>query len=371
MDKKISVLAINPGSTSTKIALFDDYDELFSAAIRHGQNELNAYPEIQDQLEYRTETIEKTVAEMGFEMGGIDAFSGRGGGLLPVSGGVYAVSDLLVEHASRGMSGQHPAQLGSQIAKKFADEYGKRAFVVNPPGVDEFHGPARVTGVKGLHRQSHLHALNQKEIALRFCASRGLVYDKVNLVICHLGGGISITAHEKGSMIDSNDLIRGSGPMSPTRAGDLPYMDVIDLAYSGDYTKNELIDKLNREGGLTDHFGTSDIREVYAMMENGDRYAGFILDGMAYQTAKYAGAMATVLRGKIGAFIITGGVANRKKFVKKLKEYIDWIAEVVVMPGEFELEALAAGAVRVMTGQEEAKTYIGIPVWNGVEATES
>ena len=370
MDKKIRVLAINPGSTSTKIALFDDYDELFSVSIRHSQEELGVFREIQDQLDYRTEMVEKTMGEMGYDLKDVDAFSGRGGGLLPVSGGVYIVSDLLVEHASKGMSGQHPAQLGSQIAKKFADKYGKLSFIVNPPGTDEFIDFARVTGVKGLYRQSHIHALNQKEIALRFCSSRCLRYEDVNLVICHIGGGVSVTAHEKGKMIDSNDLIRGSGPMSPTRAGDMPYMEVIDLAYSGEYTKKELINKLNTAGGLTDHFGTADIRDVYALRESGDNYAKFVLDGMVHQTAKYAGAMATVLKGKVDALILTGGVANRPPFVERMKEYLDWIAEVVVMPGEFELEALAAGAVRVVRGEEEAKTYTGKPAWEGMRNAE-
>ena len=368
MYKKIRVLAINPGSTSTKIALFDDYEEVFSATVEHSLKDLKAFADIQSQLDYRAETIEKTIAEKGYAVEDVDVFSGRGGGLLPVSGGVYIVSELLVEHASKGMTGQHPAQLGSQIAKRFSDKYGKRAFVVNPPDVDELCDYARVTGIKGIYRESHIHALNQKEIALRFCASRGLKYEAVNLIICHLGGGISVTAHEKGRMIDSNDIIKGSGPMTPTRAGDMPYTKIIDLAYSGEYTKKELTDKLNKDGGLTDYFGTADVRDVLKMIDSGDKYAEIIFGGMLYQNAKYIGAMAAALKGKVDAVIMTGGISNSKLITGKIEDYIGWIAEVAVMPGEFELEALAAGAIRVSRGEEEAKTYTGVPVWSGFEA---
>ena len=264
------------------------------------------------------------------------------------------------------MSGRgHPAQLGSQIAKKFSDEYGKRAVVVNPPDTDELCDVARIAGLRGVYRGSHIHALNQKEIAIRFCAARGLSYDEVNLIICHLGGGISITAHEKGRMIDSNDIIRGSGPMTPTRAGDVPYMDLIDFAYSGEYTKKELTERLNTNGGLTDLFGTAELRDVIKMMDDGDKYAQAVFNGMVYQNAKYIGAMAVALKGKVEAVILTGGISNSTLVTEMIKEYVGWIAEVVVMPGEFELEALAAGALRALRGEEEMKVYTGAPVWNG------
>ena len=366
MDKAIRVLAINPGSTSTKIALFDDYNELFSKAINHSPDDLGNFMDVQEQLPYRSDLVEKAMVEHGYALADVDVFSGRGGGLMPVAGGVYDVSELLVEHASKGMAGQHPAQLGPQMAKRLADKYGKRAVVVNPPDVDELSGVARVTGIRGLYRESHVHALNQKEIAIRFCASRGLKYEDVNLVICHLGGGVSVTAHEKGNMIDSNDIIRGSGPMSPTRAGDLPYTAVIEMAYSGRHSKTELMDKLNVDGGLTDHFGTADVRDVVKMVEDGDKRAELVLHGMLYQIAKYVGAMAVALKGNVKAVLLTGGISNSGYLTGVIGEYIDWIAEVVVLPGEFELEALAAGAVRVMSGEEQAKIYTGIPVWEGI-----
>ena len=365
MDTKIRVLAINPGSTSTKIALFDDYAELFSRTIDHSPDELSFFGEIQDQLPYRTGMVEKAMGEHGYALPEVDIFAGRGGGLLAVAGGIYEASDLLVEHASRGMTGQHPAQLGSQIAKLLADKYGKRAVVVNPPDVDELIDVARVTGIRGVYRESHIHALNQKEIALRYCASRGLKYEDTCLIICHLGGGISVTAHENGKMIDSNDIIKGSGPMTPTRAGDIPYMNILDMAFSGSYTRKELEDRLNKDGGLTDHFGTANARDVIKLAESGDEYAGVILEGMIYQISKYAGAMAVALRGNVQAIILTGGISNSEFITNRIKGYVSWIADVVVMPGGFELEALAAGAVRAARGEEQVKTYTGRPVRTG------
>ena len=369
---KIRILAINPGSTSTKIALFDDDEQLFSATIQHSPDELGAFREIQDQFEYRVKMLEKAMRDNGYVLDEVDVYAARGGGLASVTGGVYAVTDLMTAHASIPISdGPHPAQLASQIAKRFADKYGKRAFVVNTPDVDELCVLARITGIKGIYRDSHIHTLNQKEIAMRFCKSRGLEYNGVNLIICHIGGGVSITAHEKGRMIDSNDIIKGSGPMSCTRAGDMPYMKIVDLAYSGEYTKKELTDKLNKNGGLTDYFGTSDIRDVVKLIDSGDKYAEIIFDGMIYQNAKYIGAMAVALKGKVDAIILTGGVSNNKYFTDTLSQYVDWIAEVIVMPGEFELEALASGALRAMRGEEEVKIYTGVPVWGGLEAGEN
>lgn len=365
MDKKIRVLTINPGSTSTKIALFDDYDKLFNQTVSHSPEDLKGFKEIKDQLEYRSEMIETVMTDNGYTMEDVDVFSARGGGLMPVSGGVYEVTSLVAEDASRGLPAPHPAELAPQIAKRYADKFGKPAVVVNPPGVDEFSEVARVTGAKGIYRESHIHALNQKEIALRFCETRGLAYESTNLIICHLGGGISVTSHEKGKMTDSNDIIMGSGPMTPTRAGDLPYLKVIDLAYSDNYTKKELTDRLNKHGGLTDHFGTADVRDVMKMIDNGDKYAETVFNGMIYQIAKYIGAMAVALKGNIDAIILTGGISNSEIITNTIKEYVDWIAEVSVMPGEYELEALASGAIRVMRGEEKLKTYSGVPVWSG------
>ncbi len=365
MDKIYRILAVNPGSTSTKIALFDNDKEIFSKNISHSKEELGQYKEIQDQKDYRRSMVEKAMEENGYKFEDVDVFVGRGGGLLALVGGTYGVSELLADHASRGMTGQHPAQLASQICKYFADKYGKKAFVVNPPDVDEFAEISRVTGLKGIYRESHIHSLNQKEIALRYCADAGKKYEEANLVVCHLGGGISVTAHMQGKMIDSNDIIKGSGPMSPTRAGDIPYAKVIDLAYSGEYTKKELTNRINKNGGLLDHFGTDDAREIEKKIADGDAYAKIIYDGMLYQIAKYVGAMSVAMKGKVDAIILTGGLSYSKYLVEFVKEYTGWIAEIVVMPGEFEMEALAAGALRVVTGKEAVKEYTGVPTWSG------
>jgi len=361
------ILAINPGSTSTKIALFDDDQEVFGKNLSHTKEELSQFKEIQDQKDFRRGCVEAAMAENGYKLEDVDVFVGRGGGLLALIGGTYKVTDLLAEHASRGMTGQHPAQLASQICKAFADKYGKPCFVVNPPDVDEFADISRVTGLKGIYRESHIHSLNQKEIALRYCAQAGKKYEESNIVVCHLGGGISVTAHSMGRMIDSNDIIKGSGPMTPTRAGDLPYVKVIEMAYSGKYTQKELTNRLNKNGGLLDHFGTDDGRIVEKMIAEGNTYAKTIYDGMLYQIAKYAGAMATAMKGKVDAIILTGGLSYSKYLVEFMKDYLGWISEIVVMPGEFEMEALAAGALRVMKGEEEAKIYSGTPRWTSFE----
>ena len=357
------ILAINPGSTTTKIAVFEDELEIFKSRVVHTAEELAPFSSVQEQLEFRAAIVRKTIAEAGFSIADINVFVGRGGGILACSGGTYRVTDLLLDHAERGVSGQHPAQLASQICRQFADEYGGHAFVVNPPDVDELADISRVAGLRGIYRQSHVHALNQKEIAIRFCAARGFKYTEANLIVCHLGGGISITAHKNGRMIDTTDNIRGSGPMAPTRAGELPTADVVELAYSGKYTKAELKSRLSHHGGLLDIFGTADAREIRALAEKGDKTAGLVMAGMSYQIAKSIAAMAAALKGKVDAIILTGGLANEETSNALIREHVGWIAEVVEMPGEFELEALCAGALRVLRGEEAEVVYTGEPVW--------
>lgn len=253
------------------------------------------------------------------------------------------------------------------MARSFSDEYGGRAFIVNPPDVDEFKDVARITGLKRVYRQSRIHALNQKEIAIRFGQSISKRYEDLNLVIAHIGGGISVTAHEKGKMIDSNDIVNGDGPMTPTRTGAMPATDIIKMCFSGDYTEKEMYNKITKQGGLVDHLGTSDSRDVMKMIEAGDKYAKVVYDGMIYQIAKAIGSYATVLNGDVDGIILTGGISNDKYVVDKLTSMTSYIAPIIVMPGEFEMEALAAAALRVLKGEEEAKVYTGEPIWNGFE----
>lgn len=363
--KSYKVFAINPGSTSTKIAMFEGDKEVFSKNISHDAEKLKEFKEISDQFDYRKETILKELAEAGQTLEGVDAFSARGGGLVNIEGGVYKVGEKLLEHARVGYTVKHPATLGAQLADAFAKEYGGVAFVVNPPDVDEFTDVARVTGLKGIYRESRIHALNQKEIGIRYAAKLGKKYEDLNLIICHIGGGISVTAHNHGKMVDSNDIANGDGPMAPTRCGQLPVKDVVTMCFSGKYTEKEMREKITKTGGLVDHLGTSDAREVTEMIKNGNQYAKLIYDAMIYEIGKTAGSMAAVLCGKVDGIIFTGGISHDKYVVEKLTEMLSFIAPITVMAGEFEMEALAAGAIRVLSGKEEAKTYTGIPVWNG------
>ena len=361
------IFTINPGSTSTKIALFEDVKKVFSANVAHDAEELKKFKEIGDQFEYRKDTILAELKKAGQDISDCDAFSGRGGGVEPCVGGTYRVSDLLYQHAKEGRSVKHPANLGPGLVKYFADKYGAQAFIVNPPDTDEFIDVARITGWKGVYRESKIHALNQKEIGIRYAAAHGKKYEDMNLIICHIGGGVSVTAHEHGKMIDSNDIAQGDGPMAPTRCGAIPVKNVIDVCFSGQYTAEEMYKRVTKSGGFVDHLGTSDAQEVEKMIQAGNRYAKIVYDAMIYQIGKYAGSMAVSLQGQVDGIILTGGIAHDQYLTEKLKGMIGWIAPVTVMAGEFEMEALAAGALRVLRKEEKAKDYTGIPVWNGFE----
>lgn len=361
------ILAVNPGSTSTKVALFDGETPIFNETISHSKEELCVYQTVQDQLPMRRQVVLDCLEKHHVALETVDVFVGRGGGLLPTEGGVYLADELLTAHAARGMRGEHPAQLASQICRDFSLRYGKRAYIVNPPDTDEFDDIARITGVKGYYRESHVHALNQKEIALRFCKARGLTYGQVNLIVCHLGGGISVTSHRRGRMVDSNDIMKGSGPMTPTRAGDMPYLHIVDMAFSGQYTKESLTAKLNKDAGLLGHFGTEDAREILSRIEGGDAQAKLVFDAMLYQVAKYIGAMAVALKGEYEAVILTGGLSRSAYITDKIREYAGWLGDFVVMAGEFEMEALAAAALRAEQGTEPVKHYTGRSVFAGLE----
>lgn len=367
--KVYKVAAINPGSTSTKVAVFEGEREVFSQNISHDAGKLNEFQEISEQFPFRKEAVIKALKEAGVNPGEMDAFVGRGGGTASVDGGVYTVNETMLEDARSGKYVRHPACLGCQLAVDFAETYGTPAFVVNPPDTDEFQDLARVTGLKGIYRESKIHALNQKEIGIRYSESKGKRYEEMNLIICHIGGGISVTAHRAGKMVDSNDIAQGDGPMAPTRCGQLPVKDVINMCFSGKFTQREMQEKVTKSGGLVDHLGTSDAREVSARMQQGDRYAKLVYDAMIYQIGKAAGGMAAVLHGKVDAIILTGGIAYDSYVAGRLTEMLALFAPVEVMAGEFEMEALAAGAIRVLSGTEQPKIYTGKPVWDGFDFT--
>ena len=368
--KSFKIFAINPGSTSTKIALFLNEEIILSENIVHSTEELAPYPEINDQLNYRKEIIIKVLEEAGQSLKDVDAFVGRGGGFKTVKSGVLEVNDLMLKDAYDGFAGQHPCNLAVQLANEFVSEFGGVAYTVNPPVVDELQDLARATGLKNVYRKSSIHALNQKEVGIRYAESKGKNYEELNLVIAHLGGGISVTAHSNGRMIDSSDNINGDGPMSPNRAGSIPALSILRLAFSGTYTEKELEKLLTREAGWTNHVGIADGIELGERIKNGDLQSKFIHDALGYQIAKNIGSYATVLKGNVEAIILTGGLSYDDSLVEMIKEMTGYIAPVVVMPGEFEMEALAAGALRVFRGEEEAQEYTGESVWQGFNFEE-
>ena len=360
---EITVFAINPGSTSTKIALVRDGQALFSANVSHDADALAAFEDISSQLPYRRDTIIEQLEAENIDLAGVDAFVGRGGGLLAVEGGTYVVDEVLLRDATIGANGVvHPAQLGSQLAHEFAALYGKPVFVVNPPDTDELQDVARLTGIKGVHRNVHLHALNQKETALRHAESIGRRYEECSFVVAHIGGGTSIAAHRKGRMVDGNDIVGGEGPMAPTRCGAVPVSEL--LKYSQGKDLKELKALCTSSGGFVSLLGTADAVEVVERARKGDRFAQLAWDTMIYQIVKEIGAMAAVLHGQVDGVLLGGGLVNNQSLVESIRLACEWIAPVTAYPGEFEMEAMAAGAVRVLTGAEEAKTYTGIPCWN-------
>lgn len=364
------VLVINPGSTSTKVGLFDGERAVFTVNVAHEASELAKFAGVSDQLPYRVGLIEQALAENGVELASIDAFVGRGGGLLPLPGGTYEVDDVLLDHATRGANGvQHPAQLGPQIAHAFAGRVGRPAFVVNPPDTDELCDEARMTGVRGVYRHVHLHALNLKETAIRHAASAGHAYEECRFVVCHIGGGISVSAHDRGRMVDGADIVGGEGPMAPTRCGALPVAEVLDYLDAGHATA-DVRRMCMKTGGFVDLLGTSDALEVSRRAEAGDEACRRAWDAMVYQICKEIGAMAAALGGNVDGILLGGGMVHNKGLVRAIEERCGWIAPVFAYPGEFELEAMAAGARRVLNGEEKPLRYSGKPVFEGFTCFE-
>ncbi len=358
----MKILAINPGSTSTKMAVFENEKPTFSLCLRHSVDDLEKFPKVIDQFDFRKNLILNALAENGipFEF---DAVIGRGGLLRPIPGGVYEVNDAMVADI-RKVRRSHACNLGCLIARDLADELGCKAFIADPGVVDELDEVARVTGSPLMPRVTTWHALNQRAIGRRFASkmteatpSNPVKYEDMNLIICHLGGGISIGAHKKGKAVDVNNAFDGEGPFSPERAGTLPAGSLIDLCYSGRYTKEELKKRISGKAGLAAHLGSTHIPEIEERIKNGDEYAKLVLDAMIYQIAKHIAALTPVFRGKVDAILITGGIAYSEYVISRLTELIDYIAPVHIFPGEDELEALALNALGALTGEQEVQTY--------------
>lgn len=352
------IFAVNPGSTSTKIALFEEEKNVFSYTVEYDAGELEKYETISDQLPYRLENIRQVLSDNNVDLSGLSACVGRCGSVLPVEGGTYEISALMLKHSRTAVNGvHHPAQLGGQIASVFAKEYGCPVYTVNPPEVDEFEEVARVTGIKEIRRESHLHALNLKETAIHHCCLQGLKYEEHNFIVCHLGGGISVSAHKKGRMVDGNDIAKGMGPIAPTRCGTIPAGYLIEYIFKNEKEESFYQKKCTRTGGIVDLLGTSDMKEVFSRVKAGDAEAGLVWNAMLYSICKEIGAMSTVLSGEIDGILLSGGLVHNEELVEEIKKRCDFLAPVFAYPGEFEMEAMANGVLRVLRGEEALKDY--------------
>ena len=347
---------INPGSTSTKVALFDDEKIIFERTVRHDVSEIKSFPSVMAQFEYRIETINIIIQENNINPAEIDAFVGRGGLLRPLAGGTYSVNSKMLEDLKSSKYGEHASNLGAIIAFDLAEKHGKKSFVVNPVVVDELMDIARITGLPEMQNVSIFHALNQKAVAKRAADEMNLDYKEAKFIVAHLGGGISVGAHYNGKVIDVNNALE-DGPFTPERAGTLPMKQVIDLCYSGKYTQKELMRKLIGNGGLIAYTGTSDLKVLVEKAKN-DENIRLILEALTYRVSREICAGAAALYGKIDSILITGGLAYSDYIVDRIKERISFLAPVRVYPGEEEMMALAKGVIDVIKGFETSLEYM-------------
>ncbi len=352
----VKSLIINPGSTSTKIGVFEDETLLFEETLRHSTEEISKYACIVDQKDFRKNIILDLMKEKDFDIHTLDVVVGRGGLLKPIPGGTYEVSDELLADLKARRQGEHASNLGGILAREIAGEIGVKSYIVDPVVVDELMPEARYSGVPEIPRISIFHALNQKAVAKRYAKENGKAYEDLNLIVVHMGGGVSVGAHLKGKVIDVFNALDGDGAFSPERAGGVPTGGLIKLCFSGKYTEKEVYKKFVGNGGLNAYLNTNDMRDVMKMAETDD-YAREIRDAFMLQVSKDIGSMACVLKGKVDAVIVTGGIAYNEYIVSGLKEAAEWIAPFTVYPGEDELLALAQGALRVLNGEEKAMEY--------------
>ncbi|HWI64454.1 MAG TPA: butyrate kinase [Symbiobacteriaceae bacterium] len=353
------LLIINPGSTSTKIAVFEDEQLTFKEDLRHSAEELAKFPRVYDQYAYRKDMILQWLVSVGVAPASLSAVVGRGGLLRPIPGGTYRVNERMLADLKAGLQGEHASNLGAALAWEIAHAAGdKPAFIVDPVVVDELEPVARISGLPTMPRRSIFHALNQKAVARRAAKELGRPYDELNLIVVHLGGGVSVGAHGKGRVVDVNNALDGEGPMSPERAGSLQSLSLVHLCYSWRYTLPEISKMAVGKGGFVAHLKTNDAREVENRALGGtDAKAETVFKAMAYQVAKEIGRCAVALHGKVDRIILTGGLARAKPLVQWITESTQWIAPILVYPGEDEMTALNEGALRVLKGEEEPKEY--------------
>ena len=352
-----NILTINPGSTSTKVALFRDMEQVKTLTLRHSAEEIARFASVADQLDWRLEIILDALKADGIKLEELNAVIGRGGLMRPIEGGVYRVGETMIADLSAPKR-QHASNLGALIARRIADQAGVEAYIADPVVVDELQDIARVSGIKSIPRRSIFHALNQKAIARRYAMEEGEKYEDLNLIVVHMGGGISVSAHEKGRVVDTNNALDGDGPIAPERAGTIPAGDLVDLCFSGQYDKADIKKLLAGKGGLVDHVNCNNVQELNEVRAaNGDQEARFMLNAMSYSVAKWIGEMAVVLKGKVDAILLTGGIAWNDCVNEVIIDYCKFIAPIKIYPGENELQSLAENALRVLKGETVAKEY--------------
>ena len=352
------ILVINPGSTSTKIAVYDNDVLSFDEVIRYRAEELNMFGSVMDQYKKRIEDIFEILARRGCLVSEFTAVIGRGGLLKPVEGGVYGVNDKMIADLIGTGKIPHACNLAAPMALEIAGIIGVPAFIADPPVVDEFEEIARLSGLPEISRTVIFHALNHKAVAMRAAKVIGIRYEDASFIVCHLGSGTTVGAHRNGRVIDVNNALDGEGPFTPERCGGLPLLGLVEMCYSGLYSLEDIKKKLVGKGGLMAYLGTNSAVEVEKRIEAGDEYAHLIYEAMAYQTAKEIGAQATVLNGDVDAIIITGGVAHSKMLIEWIKARVGFIAPVIVYPGEDEMQALADACLRALRHEEEVKVYM-------------
>ncbi|VBB05408.1 aliphatic acid kinase short-chain [Lucifera butyrica] len=351
------ILTINPGSTSTKVGIYEDIRELLTQNISHSAAEISRFPAVIDQYEYRLQQITDFLTRQGWTVSDFAAIVGRGGLLKPLISGTYRVNPAMLADLKTSRFGAHASNLGAMLAHALAQQAGCPAYIVDPVVVDELSPLARITGHPEISRRSIFHALNQKAVAKRFAASQHKRYDQLNLIVAHLGGGISVGCHQQGRVVEVNNALDGEGPFSPERAGTLPAGQWASYVLDKALPRDRIAKTLSGKAGLVAHLGVNDAREVEKRIAEGDQRAKEVYDAMIYAVARYIAAAAVPVCGRVDYILVTGGIAYSQYVTDKLKEYVSYLAPLIIIPGENELQALAEGAYRVLTGEEEAKEY--------------
>lgn len=351
------VLAINPGSTSTKVALYDEERPLLDLTLRHSTEEISRFADVIDQLDWRRGLILSALREQSFNIKELSAVIGRGGLIRPIPAGVYEVNSRM-RYDLRNAPMKHACNLGGLLAAQIAHMAGVKAYIADPPVVDEMDDVARISGMPMCPRKPIFHALNQKAIARRHAAKIGKRYEDLNLIVAHMGGGISVSAHCKGRVIDTNNALDGDGPFAPERAGTVPAGSLVSLCFSGKYTQPQIVKMLAGKGGLVAHLGKNSVQEICEKdIAGGDKHSKEVLDAMSYTISKAIGAMAVVLKGQVDAILLTGGVAYNEPVNEVIREHCSFLAPIVIYPGEDEMEALALNALGVLKGEMTPKVY--------------